>query len=87
MTEVKMTPEKKYMVLFVDVKGGKVEGVYGSNKLGKCEYKAEEVKDPEKLPNFSNVEQIESITTLYAPFNPKCRYVRIGGKWYKICKK
>ncbi|MEN8210610.1 MAG: hypothetical protein ABFR31_02755 [Thermodesulfobacteriota bacterium] len=81
-----MTSE--YMVLFVNVENGEVEEVYGSNQLGKVasEDKAEEIIDSKRLPNLSDVQHIGSITTLYATFSPGCRYIRIGGKWVKVCR-
>ncbi len=74
----------KYMVVYLDVEDGEVQGVYGSDKLKEVDSAGTTVYEGE-LPHLAAVDKIKKIKTFYAKSSPGCRYVQVGGIWVKIC--
>jgi hypothetical protein len=77
-----------YMVLFVSVDKGLVDGVYEADELGVVGRVAEEVnekKQPFKIPGL--FVSADAIPILEVSSNPTCRYVhRSDCRYVRVCK-
>ena len=79
----------KYMAFIVDVKKGTVEEVYGAERQGQDYTLGDKAAD-----DYSGLEasviigetNATPIETFYAKASPGCRYVKVGGRWKRICK-
>lgn len=76
----------KYMVIYVSVDDGEVEGVYESNTLGEIEGRAKEVTKP-GAPLRIDLVSDKAIGTFYAESSPGCRYIhRRDCRYVKVCR-
>ena len=74
---------------FTVVEVCKVTGFFqGKDQNGKKFFalKVEEAQSGENDVSFDDSTNIDSIGTLYATHSPGCRYVKVGGKWKKVCR-
>lgn len=70
----------KYMGLLIKVESGELERAFGTDdgKIG---------NDAEELGKNLNLKEIEvdALATITGRQSPLCRYIKVGGRWYRIC--
>jgi hypothetical protein len=73
----------EYMVLYIGIDDGEIKGVYQSDTLGD---NLEEAENLDLNAQKGPLVDIDSLTITATESSPKCRYVRHGGRLWKVCK-
>jgi hypothetical protein len=74
--------EEQYIVPFINVETGNIDHVFQASGAGKLERELGEETAKEDEP----VTDVDALTIFVTTSSPKCRYIRHGGRLWKVCE-